>query len=99
LFLDFSNSTPPIPCGYDESNGEDKQCCLTSSTEPSEEIPVPVPAFTDPDSKTYKCVDHTDLCQKWYKNHPESCFPGHSSYKFMRLACMNTCGRCGDKVY
>ena len=44
------------------------------------------------------CVDHTIHCTDWFKAAPESCDPGHSSFKFMRAACQKTCGRCGNNV-
>ena len=44
------------------------------------------------------CIDHTAQCTRWAKDHPESCIPGNLGYAFMREACQESCGRCGEKV-
>ena len=57
-----------------------------------------VPKFPLKNSNARPCMDHTKYCAQWKKNYPESCSPGHESYIFMREACQESCGRCGNKV-
>ena len=91
---DFSNSTPPAFCGFDQESGEDKFCCQSKG-----------PLFQTPQAPQFPlngrarpCQDHTEVCSKWVKDHPESCSPDHSSYEFMRTACSKSCQKCTDCV-
>ena len=91
---DFSNSTPPAFCGFDQESGDDKFCCQSKG-----------PLFKTPQAPQFPlngqarpCQDHTEVCSKWVKDHPESCSPNHSSYEFMKTACSKSCQKCVDCV-
>lgn len=87
---------PPLTCGFD-NGGEDKFCCSDTSFFPVPQIPQP-PKFLSYNKWKYSCEDHTPKCQEWAKSHPDSCYPGHESYPFMRSACQKSCERCGSEV-
>ena len=88
--------------------GEDKFCCkdLDQST-PRVSMPQS-PLFPEKSSGTARpCRDHSPECPRWAKTKPNSCDPhpdpgsqesAENSYEFMREACMESCGRCQDKV-
>ena len=91
---DFSNSTPPYSCGF--SNGEHQFCCVGDG--PKLVMPQK-PIFKQNGNEAWKCEDHTEMCQKWAKNHPNSCSDSnHSSYQFMKISCMSSCGFCSKDV-
>ena len=87
---------PPMTCGFDNA-GEDKFCCSDTSFFPAPQTPQP-PKFLLYNKWKYSCEDHTPKCQDWIKSHPDSCYPGHESYPFMRSACQKSCERCGSEV-
>ena len=91
IFADFSGDTPPLTCGYDNETGKDKFCCFDNENLNSTLVVVA-------QTPQFPCQDHTTLCEKWLRSHPGSCHPSHRSYEFMRVACMESCGRCEDKV-
>ncbi len=110
VFLDFSGGSPPVPCGWDKTTGEDQFCC----TGPPEDIPRPEPLFSRSVSlktfvvfkinvfvglRKYPCIDHSKECERFAKIAPESCTnPNDLGYLFMRYGCMGTCDRCGDEA-
>ena len=49
-------------------------------------------------SRDYDCQDFHDHCKKILELDPQSCDDDFISNQFMRIACMETCGRCEDKV-
>lgn len=87
---DFSGDEPSFACGNDAETGEDKFCCRG----PASDKPLPKP---DKRYGDYKCRDYTDACKKFVVQSPDSCSPSHSSFRFMKLACMESCGLCGDR--
>jgi len=89
---DFNGTQPPMTCGFDNS-GEDKLCCSDFNSYPNSPTSQP-PKFRTRSNKKYPCVDHTPKCKEWAKDHPDSCSPGHESYRFMRSACQKSCDRC-----
>lgn len=94
---DFSNSTPPTYCKLDKATGQDKFCCSDVNDKSPDALANPrPPQFPRKDGQARPCQDHTPLCKKWARDHPESCQAGHKSYKFMREACHESCGRCGN---
>ena len=113
FFPDFSNITngPPTLCGYDVNTGEDKFCC--KDLDPSTlRVSMPQsPLFPETNSGAARpCRDHSPECPRWAETKPDSCDPhpdlddpdsieaSDHSYEFMREACMESCGRCQDKV-
>lgn len=87
---------PPMTCGFDDA-GRDKVCCSKNNFSPPISTPQP-PKVLSYNIWKYSCIDHTSKCQDWVKDHPESCYPGHDSYIFMRSACQKSCRRCGLDV-
>ena len=100
ILSDFEGLKPPTYCGVDLTTGDDKFCCIglnKAETEIKPQLPqFPVSGTV---SKPRPCIDHTSICPQWLQADPESCDdPWHPSYRFMRAACQETCGRCGNDV-
>lgn len=87
---DVSNDIPPLYCGWDLQTGEDLFCC---------EGPASKPPLKEPQKKygNFPCRDYNSYCQDFAKGDYGTCLPGHPSYPFMRIACMESCGRCGRR--
>ena len=49
-------------------------------------------------SRDHDCLDFHPHCKKILELDPKSCDDDFISNQFMRVACMETCGRCEDKV-
>ena len=88
---------PPTYCGLNSQTGEDNFCCARSGAVNEISQPEP-PIFTKPNGRSWPCEDHTEMCQKWVKDHPGSCNPGSEHYEFMKYACMESCQICKDHV-
>lgn len=97
MIVDFHKTSPPRNCGYDETTGEDKFCCAYLDGQKID-IPPQPPQFPEKGWKARPCQDHITLCKKWVKSHPDSCTQDHKSFEFMKVACMESCGRCNGKV-
>ena len=93
------------------NTGEDKFCC--KDLDPSTlRVSMPQsPLFPETNSGAARpCRDHSPECPRWAETKPDSCDPhpdlddpdsieaSDHSYEFMREACMESCGRCQDKV-
>ena len=49
-------------------------------------------------SRDHDCMDFHEHCKKILELDPQSCDDDFISNQFMKVACMETCGRCEDKV-
>lgn len=97
LILDFSNpDSPPTYCQLDRETGDDKVCCSDLKQAIGDLRSPQPPKFPAANSQPRPCNDQAKYCQKWLESDKESCQPQHKSYKFMREACHQTCGRCGN---
>ena len=91
---DFNNSTPPAFCGFDPNTGDDRFCCQSQG----DLYQSPQAPLFPQQGQARPCQDHTEVCAKWVKEHPDSCTPSHPSYEFMRTSCQKSCQRCTDCV-
>ena len=101
-----SEDFPPTYCADSSQTEQDHICCaknckILMPDHVAGDVPhVPQPPlFTKANGESlWPCVDHTEMCQTWVKNHPDSCNPGNDHYEFMKLACMESCQVCKDHV-
>ena len=49
-------------------------------------------------SRDHDCLDFHEHCKKILELDPLSCDDDFISNQFMKVACMETCGRCEEKV-
>ena len=49
-------------------------------------------------SRDHECLDFHPHCKTILELDPQSCDDDFISNQFMRVACMETCGRCKEKV-
>ena len=49
-------------------------------------------------SRDHECLDFHPHCKTIVEIDPKSCDDDFISNQFMRVACMETCGRCKEKV-
>ena len=49
-------------------------------------------------SRDHDCLDFHEHCKKILELDPQSCDDDFISNQFMRVACMETCGRCKEEV-
>ena len=84
---------------FQNISGEDLFCCIGSANSEGLELEFPQYPIFEQNGQAWKCQDHAEICEKWAKDNPESCTDSnHPSYKFMKLACMESCGFCEEHV-
>ena len=49
-------------------------------------------------SRDHECLDFHEHCKTILELDPQSCDDDFISNQFMKVACMETCGRCKEKV-
>ena len=100
ILQDILNSTiPPTLCKFSRETGEDYFCCNEGFSGSSKVPGIPQsPIYKTINGQPWPCADHTDQCQQWINDHPDSCSPQHESYGFMKLACMESCKICEGHV-